>query len=97
MTNLAGKTALVVGASRGLGRGIALALDKAGAPVVAIARNPAALAELAAAGTGIRVEATDAASEEAASALIGRWPALRRAACIQSGDAPLATPRITRP
>jgi NAD(P)-dependent dehydrogenase (short-subunit alcohol dehydrogenase family) len=73
MTALTGKTALVVGASRGLGRGIALALDKAGAKVVAVARDRAALAELAAAGTGIRVEAADAAREEVASELIGRY------------------------
>ena len=73
MTTLTGKTALVVGASRGLGRGIALALDKAGAPVVAVARDYAALAELAAASTGIRVEAADAAREQAASELIGRY------------------------
>lgn len=73
MTDLTGKTTLVVGASRGLGRGIALALDKAGAPVVAVARDPAALAELAAAGAGIRVAAADAAREETASQLIGRY------------------------
>ena len=73
MTDLTGKTALVVGASRGLGRGIALALDKAGAPVVAVARDPAALAELAAASAGIRAEAADAAREEAASDLLGRY------------------------
>jgi NAD(P)-dependent dehydrogenase (short-subunit alcohol dehydrogenase family) len=73
MSDLTGKTALVVGASRGLGRGIALALDKAGAPVVAVARDPAALAELAGAGAGIRVEAADAAREETASELIGRY------------------------
>lgn len=73
MTDLTGKTALVVGASRGLGRGIALALDEAGASVVAVARNPAALAELATAATGIRAEIADAAHEETASKLIGRY------------------------
>jgi NAD(P)-dependent dehydrogenase (short-subunit alcohol dehydrogenase family) len=72
MNDMTGKTALVVGASRGLGRGIALTLGKAGAQVVAVARDPAALAELAAAGPGIRAEATDAAREEAASELISR-------------------------
>jgi 3-oxoacyl-[acyl-carrier protein] reductase len=73
MTDLTGKTTLVVGGSRGLGRGIALAFDKAGAPVVAVARGLAALADLAAAGTGIRVEAADAAREDVASDLIGRY------------------------
>ena len=73
MTELTGKTALVVGASKGLGRGIALAFDKAGAPVVAVARDAAALAELAAAGTGIRVEVADAAHEKTPSELIGRY------------------------
>jgi NAD(P)-dependent dehydrogenase (short-subunit alcohol dehydrogenase family) len=73
MTDLTGKTALVVGASRGLGRGIALAFDHAGASVAAVARDPAALAELAAAGAGIRTEVADAADEETASELIGRY------------------------
>lgn len=73
MADLTGKTTLVVGASRGLGRGIALAFDKAGAPVVAVARGAAALSELTATGTGIRAEVADAAGEEAASSLIGRY------------------------
>jgi NAD(P)-dependent dehydrogenase (short-subunit alcohol dehydrogenase family) len=73
MSDLTGKTALVVGASRGLGRGIALALDKAGALVVAVARDRADLAELATAGASIRVEAADAAREGAASELVNRY------------------------
>jgi NAD(P)-dependent dehydrogenase (short-subunit alcohol dehydrogenase family) len=73
MTHLTGKTALVVGASRGLGRGITLALDKAGAQVVAVARDPAALAELAETSAAIRLEVADAAREEAAAQLIGRY------------------------
>jgi len=72
-TDLTGKTALVVGASRGLGRGIALALDKAGAQVVAVGRDPAALAGLAATGSGVRVEVADAGREDRASELIGRY------------------------
>jgi NAD(P)-dependent dehydrogenase (short-subunit alcohol dehydrogenase family) len=37
MTSLTGKTVVVVGASRGLGRGIAKAFGTAGARVVAVA------------------------------------------------------------
>ncbi|HEX8008683.1 MAG TPA: SDR family oxidoreductase [Trebonia sp.] len=73
MTGLTGKTALVVGASRGLGRGIALALDMAGARVAAVARDSDALAELAAANGGIHAEVADAAREEVASELIDRY------------------------
>ena len=72
MTDLTGKATLVVGASKGLGRGITLAFDKAGAPVVAVARGSEALVELAAEGANIRVEAGDAAREETAIELIGR-------------------------
>jgi NAD(P)-dependent dehydrogenase (short-subunit alcohol dehydrogenase family) len=72
MTELTDATVLVVGASKGLGRGIALAFDQAGASVVAIARDPAPLADLAA-GTRIRTEAADAAQDEAAADLIGRY------------------------
>ena len=45
--DLAGRTAIVVGASRGFGRGIASALAEAGAPVIAVARDPASLESLA--------------------------------------------------
>lgn len=48
MNGLSGSTT-VVGASRGLGRGIARAFAGAGAPVIAVARTGTALAELAAA------------------------------------------------
>ena len=43
---LAGATAVVTGASRGFGRGIATALSRAGAQVVGVARDRAALEEL---------------------------------------------------
>ncbi len=44
MNDLSSKTTIIVGASRGLGRGIATAFAAGGAPVVALARSAAALA-----------------------------------------------------
>jgi NAD(P)-dependent dehydrogenase (short-subunit alcohol dehydrogenase family) len=41
MSAVSGKTTIVVGASRGLGRGIAVAFVEAGAPVVAVSRTAA--------------------------------------------------------
>lgn len=46
MTPLAGRTALVTGASRGIGRACALALAQAGAQVIATATNQGGLEEL---------------------------------------------------
>ena len=46
LPDLSGKTALVTGASRGIGRSIALSLAKKGAHVLALARTPGALEEL---------------------------------------------------
>jgi NAD(P)-dependent dehydrogenase (short-subunit alcohol dehydrogenase family) len=60
MSDFSNRTTVVVGASRGLGRGIARAFDEAGAPVVAIARSAQALDELAAAGVNISTETADA-------------------------------------
>ena len=61
-TNLSDKTTIVVGASRGLGRGIATALAEAGAPVTAVARSETALDDLARAVSGIRPEVTTPAT-----------------------------------
>ena len=47
MSKLDGKTVLVVGASRGLGRGIAEQFAAAGANVTALARSGPALEQLA--------------------------------------------------
>src|SRR2546430_1437348 len=44
---IAGATALVTGASRGFGRGIAAALSRAGAQVTGVARDPGPLDEAA--------------------------------------------------
>ncbi len=73
MTDLAGRTTVVVGASRGLGRGIAHAFAEAGAAVVAVARSGPALAELAAASANIRTEVADAADATAAWSLVDQY------------------------
>lgn len=63
MNQLQGTTAIVTGASRGFGRGIAAALAKAGANVVGVARDAASLdevgAQLGAAFTPVAADATD--------------------------------------
>src|SRR4051794_8113493 len=64
---------IVVGASRGLGRGIATALAEAGASVVAVARTSAALAELADGAGSIRPEVADARDSTVAERLTDRY------------------------
>ena len=71
--DLSGTTTLVVGASRGLGRGIALAFAETGAPVVAVARSAPALADLATAHTNIRTEVADATDPTVAWSLLDRY------------------------
>jgi NAD(P)-dependent dehydrogenase (short-subunit alcohol dehydrogenase family) len=73
MSGLSGRTTLVVGASRGLGRGIARAFAEAGAAVVAVARTGPALAELAATSANIRTEVADAAEETVAGSLLDQY------------------------
>jgi NAD(P)-dependent dehydrogenase (short-subunit alcohol dehydrogenase family) len=70
MTDLSDKTAVVVGASRGLGRGVATAFAEVGATVVGVARDADALGALA--GAGIQPEAGDATDPELASTVIER-------------------------
>ena len=69
-----GKIAIVSGASRGIGRGIALALGEAGATVVCAARDLARLdavvAEITAAGGRAHAHAVDVTSRESIEALI---------------------------
>lgn len=71
---LDGKVALVTGAGRGLGRGIALALSAAGAELVLNSRTPTELtavaAEIAAAGGKARTLPFDVTDQLAASAAI---------------------------
>lgn len=64
--NATGQTAIVVGASRGLGHGIATALAEAGAQVVAVSRTAASFPE------GVRTEVVDAGDAAVAGTLLDR-------------------------
>ena len=64
---------MVVGASRGLGRGIARAFADAGAPVIAVARSGSALAELATTSANVRTEIADATDEAVAWRLLDQY------------------------
>ena len=69
-TDLSGTTVIVVGASRGLGRGVAMGFAEAGAHVVAVARTATALAELASGPEAITTEVADASDALVAGRLI---------------------------
>ena len=69
---LSDRTTIVVGASRGLGRGIATAMAEAGAPVIALARSAGALAEVVRTHPTIRSEVADATDPTVAAALLER-------------------------
>jgi NAD(P)-dependent dehydrogenase (short-subunit alcohol dehydrogenase family) len=75
VSDLSGRTTVVVGASRGLGRRIAGTFAEAGAPVVAVARSAPALAELVTTSANIRSEVADAADVTVPSTLLGRHEA----------------------
>ena len=89
--DLSGTTAIVTGASRGFGRGIAVALHGAGAHVVGIARDPAPLDELRAElGDGFTPVAADAADPVAAGSLIDTYQP--RVLVLNAGVSPLSRP-----
>jgi len=76
VTDLAGRVALVTGASKGIGRAIALELAEAGADLVINARGSAALDAVAA---EIRARGRDVEAVPAERGDGGRRPAGRRA------------------
>jgi NAD(P)-dependent dehydrogenase (short-subunit alcohol dehydrogenase family) len=89
--DLAGATALVTGASRGLGRGIATALIGAGARVVGVARERAPLDDLRAAlGESFTPVAADAADPHVAGQLIDAYRPTILA--LNAGATPLPRP-----
>jgi NAD(P)-dependent dehydrogenase (short-subunit alcohol dehydrogenase family) len=90
-TQIAGSTALVTGASRGFGRGIATALSKAGARVVGVARDRVLLEELRAElGSSFTAVPADAADPDVAGQLIDTYsPAI---VVLNAGATPLPRP-----
>jgi NAD(P)-dependent dehydrogenase (short-subunit alcohol dehydrogenase family) len=88
---ISGATALVTGASRGLGRGIATALAAAGARVVGIARDPAPLGDLhRELGDSFIPVPADAADPNVAGHLIDTYrPAIL---VLNAGASPLPRP-----
>jgi NAD(P)-dependent dehydrogenase (short-subunit alcohol dehydrogenase family) len=73
MSELSDSTTIVVGASRGLGRGIATAFAVAGAPVVAVSRTAAAFPEPANGAGTIRLEIADAGDPSVVGGLLDRY------------------------
>ena len=73
MNNLSEKTAIVVGASRGLGHGIATAFADAGARVVAVSRTAAPFPERSNGSAAIQLELADAGDATLAASLLDRY------------------------
>jgi NAD(P)-dependent dehydrogenase (short-subunit alcohol dehydrogenase family) len=73
VSDLSGRTTIVVGASRGLGHGIATALADAGAPVIAVSRTAAEFAEPANGSGSIRTEIADAGAATVPAGLLDRY------------------------
>jgi NAD(P)-dependent dehydrogenase (short-subunit alcohol dehydrogenase family) len=90
-TQLAGTTALVTGASRGFGRGIAIALTKAGANVVGVARDRDSLRELSAElGESFTAVPADAADPNLAGQLVDAYRP--KIMVLNAGATPLPRP-----
>jgi 3-oxoacyl-[acyl-carrier protein] reductase len=70
---LSGQTAIIVGASRGLGRGIVTTLAEAGATVVAVSRAATTIPALGTEADRVRWEIADAGEATAAGRLIDQY------------------------
>src|SRR4051794_39331268 len=73
MNDLSGKTTLVVGASRGLGRGIVTAFAEAGAPVVAVSRTTTTFPDPANKAGSIQYEVADGGDPTVPATLLDRY------------------------
>jgi NAD(P)-dependent dehydrogenase (short-subunit alcohol dehydrogenase family) len=83
-------TTIVVGASRGLGRGIARALAEAGAPVIAVARGETPVAEVADGAGKVRTVLADATDATVAGRLLDSYDP--GAVILVAGAGPLMRP-----
>jgi NAD(P)-dependent dehydrogenase (short-subunit alcohol dehydrogenase family) len=90
MSELSGKTTLVVGASRGLGCGVATALADAGASVIALARTAIAFPEPASGRGTIESLVADAADASAPGGLLDQYDP--DALILVAGASPLVRP-----
>ena len=90
MTDLTNKTTIVVGASRGLGRGIATAFARAGGTVIAVARTAPALAELTSEVSNVKAEVADARDATIAPTLLNRYQP--HAVILVAGASPRLAP-----
>ena len=89
--NLSGTTAVVTGASRGFGRGIALALSAAGSDVIGVARDRASLEEVRLEiGDTFTPVVADAADPTIAGRLIDQFRP--RTLVLNAGATPLTRP-----
>jgi NAD(P)-dependent dehydrogenase (short-subunit alcohol dehydrogenase family) len=96
VTRLGGRTALVTGAGRGIGRGCALALAEAGADVVLVSRSPdeleSAAAEIRALGRDARPVALDVTHAKSIRHLVFELPELD--ALVVSAGANIPEPLV---
>ena len=88
-SELSDRTTMVVGASRGLGRGIATAFAQAGAPVIAVARTAAPAVDPAV-RRRIQHEVADAADARVAASLLDRYEP--EVIVLVAGASPLIRP-----